>query len=135
MNDRASQKNSDITAGRFLTLVFVLFFAWMVFTQFFASRDALRAIDAYYIDKIFHFLGGVWVVGALLRAAPQRKKLTLAIPLFAVSVAWEIFEILAFPEVKYLFHHLYPYWLRDTAGDLAADMLGGLSALWWMSRR
>ncbi|MEK7082337.1 MAG: hypothetical protein AAB915_01505 [Patescibacteria group bacterium] len=147
-----SKVETSLNTRRFLALVFVLFFVWMIFAQFFASREALRAIDAYHIDKAFHFLGGIWIVGALARVrtrmssrltavkrldtAPRRIR-NFAVLLFVlvIGVLWEVVELAVFPEVRHLFRDLYPYWLSDTAGDIVLDMLGGACALFWMNRR
>lgn len=123
-----------MNSKRFLTLLFILFFVWMIFTQFFASREILRAIDAYDIDKAFHFLGGVWVVGILSSFLCLRQRgFAIAVLLFIVGIAWEIIELAVFPEVRHLFRDLYPYWLSDTAGDIVIDMLGGVFALFWIT--
>ena len=132
-----------ISHRRFLILLFILFAVWMAYTQFFAARETLRMIDAYYIDKAFHFLGGVWVAGTLLFLKNRKRKkpspvfhraqkirssesfVHLIIILFAVSIGWEVFELLVFPDVRNLFRDLFAYWASDTAGDLVFDMLGG----------
>lgn len=107
--------------------------SWIVYAEFFATQEALKVSDNYHVDKLLHFLGGVFVAGVLLYGFKVPRIYSLAL-LLSVSIGWEVFEILFFPNVRHFYETLYAYWLSDTQGDIILDMLGGISYILYEKR-
>ena len=80
----------------------------------------------WWIDIPQHFLGGLWVgLACLWLFAVARRPipglLTLFLMVFAIGIAWEIYE--------YVFGISYgPMYVYDTAKDLLMDCVGALCA-------
>lgn len=91
-----------------------------------------------YIDKVFHFLGGVvaaWFFFVLLGERAKsfsalRMVLIAMVFVYFVGVVWEFLEY-----ISTVYSPIYAPWLQhyfsigswlDSLGDLVADMAGGL---------
>lgn len=82
-----------------------------------------------------HFLGGVWVAAILLWFFPvtERSKnyfLKVSLGVLFVGLSWEVFE--------YVFNNVLAgnvFDPTDTISDVFFDMAGGLSLIWYFSKR
>ena len=103
---------------------------FLAFVYFFATREQLRFIGAHDLDKIPHFLGGVFIAIAYewLAFRPRIWKLVLVV--LAVTIAWEAYKYLFDLDVRYYAHHMTDLWRRDVMRDIAVAFLG--SILWWL---
>ncbi len=88
-----------------------------------------------FFDFIVHFIGGTWValaaftfVSSLGSLGFKKLILSLILIVFAVGVAWEIFEFAV--EHYYLINFQGPP--LDTLLDLIADMLGGSAIAFYL---
>ena len=108
-------------------VIFALLLGWVIFTQFFASREIIQILYFYQVDKILHMLGGFLVVGTAYKSLRFRVSVSF-IFLLAVMILWEIFEWLVMPDVRELFIRNYSLWRQDTALDLISGMVGGFAA-------
>jgi hypothetical protein len=123
---RDIRQSFDIHSGASLFVVCILA-AGVIFTHT-APKAAVDTFYYYQLDKILHVLGGWWTVGILMKRVGFRRARVLFVLLFCVAVIWEVFEILVFHDVSLLFHQGNRAWRIDTAGDIAADFLGGAVA-------
>jgi hypothetical protein len=115
-------------------VIFVLLLGWVVFTQFFASREIIQILYFYQVDKILHMLGGFVVTGTVFKSLRIRVSTSFLL-LVLVVILWEVFEWIVLPDVKYLYCRNFPLWRYDTIWDLIAGMMGGLAAIAAYRRR
>ncbi len=115
---KLKQKHIFITIG-------IMLFSWMIYTQFFASNEALKLSDYYHIDKLMHFLGGLLIAGVAIRYF-RVSKVSALILLILLGVGWEIFEVFFLPNVRDFYEKFYAYWWSDTRGDIVVGIAGGL---------
>ncbi len=108
-------------------MLFILFYllAFFIYAAFFASPQELKFIGAKQIDKISHFLGGVFIAGAYGWICGRKKLLWLVVLLFLLTVGWELIEIFFFASVQYFYRAAPDLWRLDSAGDILAAALGG----------
>jgi len=89
-----------------------------------------------WLDLVLHFSGGLLValmgVWILLKIAPEQVSSSAPLVLFVVlfsalsiGVGWELFEY-------FVGLHDRGHYLLDTATDILADLLGGVSAYWFL---
>ncbi|RJQ36672.1 hypothetical protein C4552_02140 [Candidatus Parcubacteria bacterium] len=102
---------------------------FLVFVDFFATRQQLRYIGAHDIDKIPHFFGGVLIALAYEWFALQPRLWRLMIVTLAVTVSWEVYEYYFDDDVRYYALHMTEIWQRDVIRDIAVAFFG--SILWW----
>jgi hypothetical protein len=108
----------------FIAIVVILII-WLIYTNFFASAETLKASDIYHVDKIMHFLGGLLVVGVAVSYLHVSRMQALFL-LVLLIVGWEVFEVLFLPNVRYFYETLHEQWLSDTRGDIIVGFMGGL---------
>lgn len=121
-----SVENNRLSRMKEAVLFAVLFFlaTFAFYTMAFASNDELRFLGAYNLDKIAHFLGGVFIAGSYEWLTSRRRLITLAVIFFALTVGWEVFEFLFIGDVI-RFYHLSPnLWRLDAIGDITVAALG-----------
>ena len=116
---------TSIKQKHIFAIIGIALFSWMIYTQFFASREELKFIDHYHFDKILHFLGGIMITGVAIRYRGL-SKVSALILLILLGVGWEIFEVLFLSDVRDFYEKFYQYWLNDTLGDIMAGIIGGL---------
>lgn len=108
----------------FLAGVATALLAFSVYVQFAAAADSLRLIGSWHIDKIAHIAGGVFIAAVAELRLRRRILWQILIAMTAIAVGWEVFEFLLDPRTWYFYLYAPDLWRLDTAGDLAADMLG-----------
>ena len=123
MKKNLAKRFDQLTGLLFFLLV--LFVSTVIWTHV-ANEDIVRSFYYYQLDKIIHLLAGWWVVAILFVKFRLRHNGALFL-LICVAVLWEIFEF-TFPDVRRMYSEKYVYWLKDTIGDIVADMLGGIVA-------
>lgn len=98
------------------------------------------------LDIFVHFLGGLWIGGALLWfvflsgliSEELKKKAWLHVYGFSLGIAlvvgigWEIFELAIFGPLLYADMESY---ILDTVLDLFADLSGALAITWYFLRK
>lgn len=110
----------------FLAAAFLSMLLWEVYVEFFASREAIRIITEYHVDKIFHLVGGAFVVGFLFLMFRFRQLGAFIAFVIAVSILWEAAEFLFDPKTIIFFEKSREAWIVDSAGDLAFSLAGGI---------
>ncbi|KKR78430.1 MAG: hypothetical protein UU24_C0037G0002 [Candidatus Nomurabacteria bacterium GW2011_GWA2_40_9] len=114
---------------RLATLMFLIFTANFVANKFYWYSSIS------YFDMIMHFLGGFWLALAFIWVYNKEKLnsiniLKVMLSVLLVGVAWEVFEVLVNQSLaKNLFDAL------DTLSDLFFDLFGGVTALYYVSKR
>jgi len=124
---RSQQKYLFLAIGIVLSL-------WTVYTQFFASEEALRMSDQYHIDKAMHFLGGVLLVG-IARGYFGFSGMWAVFLVIAAGIGWELFELWFFPNVREFSVMRYEVWRSDMRGDVILDIAGGFASLVWYKEK
>lgn len=112
----------------FLVLAFIFMLAWIVYIQFIASDAMIEVLTLYRIDKALHFIGGAFVAGSLLAGGLENRKTGWLI-LLAVTILWEMLELLIDPQVIYFFANHPDLWLRDSIWDIIFAAFGYLAYL------
>lgn len=111
----------------------MIMLVWMIYTQVFAPFEAKQFIGIYHIDKIIHFLGGVFL-GLLFLRYVNRGFLLGALVFFVIATIWEIFEIFAIPDVAFYFEQKRDLWIVDTVLDYIVGFAGFLAVLFFKKR-
>ena len=89
----------------------------------------------WWFDMPMHFFGGIWV-GLFFLYAYKVKNISLrsvievTLSVLVMGILWEIFEFYVFNGIG-----RYPFDLLDTFSDIFFDLAGGLTAVWYVSRR
>lgn len=108
----------------FLIAAFVVMTVYILYVQIFAPVIILQFITHIHIDKIFHALGGAFIVGAFFSLFGKQKLLfTFSVVLIA-AILWEVMEALWDPQTLYFIEHSRAVWLKDTALDTFFGLLG-----------
>jgi len=113
----------------FLAAALAVIVAWEIFVDFFASYQALRLINIYHLDKVFHLIGGAFIIGLLLLRFERTSLVKLLFLVLAAEFIWELGELLFDPKVKYFLSNAKSLWVGDTIGDVIFTLIGAL--LYW----
>ena len=113
-------------------LVLLMFF---IFILDILARQFYWYYSVWYFDILMHFLSGFWVGLFFLYAFYSRnifskKSLTVILYVLVIGILWEVFEF-------YVHNYMGqdPFNTLDTITDIFLDLLGGVSAVWYFSKR
>ena len=110
----------------FLAVLFMAMAVWEIYVDYYASREAIRIITTFQLDKVAHLVGGAFIVGLVLLVYPEAHALGVFLITIVGALSWEIFELVFDSKVAYFFAKERELWLRDFSGDLAAGILGAV---------
>ena len=106
-----------------LVATVIVMIGWQVYVEFFAPVPVLRLIARYGLDKIIHFIGGVFLF-LCAEALHIRRRAALALFIIAAATLWEVTELLFDADVTAFFIKDPAQWIRDTVGDYSAAFVG-----------
>ncbi|OHA09227.1 MAG: hypothetical protein A3B37_03360 [Candidatus Sungbacteria bacterium RIFCSPLOWO2_01_FULL_59_16] len=99
-------------------------FAFVVFIEFFATREHLRFIGAVQLDKAAHLTGGLFLAMLAEWRLPRLALGRFLVAFAAVALGWEVLEFFFDPETRFFYAAFPNLWVLDAAGDIAAALLG-----------
>lgn len=97
---------------------------WLDAFSWFLDPQRAETITALQIDKVIHFIGGIFAAGLLFLTFNWRSRLVLILGALAIGMLWEIWEVIFLPDQLTRLHSNFLLWLFDSLFDLIADMLG-----------
>lgn len=120
----------------FKRLAYLIFF---IFLANFLANKFHWYFSIWYFDMVMHFLGGFWLSLVFIWLFSYKKvsfevnfqsifKILLGV--LIIGIFWEIFE---FYFINYIAEN--PFKILDTTSDLFFDLLGGISAIFYFSKR
>lgn len=99
--------------------------AFIIYIRWVATREDILFIVRWQIDKVAHLGGGLFLALVWEWKLGRRFLPAFLVLFFAATVGWEVIELL-FDAQTQEFYALTPdLWWLDSAGDVAAALLGG----------
>lgn len=98
--------------------------SWMIAFSWFMDPQTNEVISALQVDKIIHFLGGIFAAGLIFLSSGFRSKGLLFGLTVVIGILWEVWEVVFLPDQRMRLDTNFPLWLSDSSLDLVADFLG-----------
>lgn len=106
---------------------------WLVIGIFFLNALAMKYhwyFSLWWYDMPMHFLGGVFIGFLALVIFPKKPVLNAFLCVLIIGILWEVFEFSLDTFITY-----NPHNYLDTLSDIAFDLAGGLSAVFYYLKR
>ncbi len=117
------------SVGLFLFLICV-----ELYLRYVATIPFKKMIEATQIDKILHFIAGMFLATLVEWAIKPLSFWRMLAAIFVLSICWKIFEYFLDPSMLSYVERHFTVWSLDATGDIAATVLGGLcywrAAVW-----
>ena len=111
----------------FIIAAFFAMLAWQLYVELYATRTMFVYINRYHIDKIFHVIGGAFVIAILFHFFGSKKFAGVVITILLVSFVWELAEMLFDPKTIIFLQKSRTAWAWDTVGDTIFGVVGALA--------
>lgn len=107
----------------------LLFFAagmcvLVIYVGWFVPKSVIDFIAYYQLDKAMHLSGGILIAATYEWLRGRRRIGELACAVLAIAVAWEVYEFFLDTRTEVFYQWAPDLWRLDTAGDIAAALLG-----------